>query len=88
MGALQAVLGSRGRQFSFYVLGFLMMVGAKDQEGFPLDCPNGEKDGPQDKERRPRQAVPQPLHGVSSPWTAASFSWMMARQAPASRLPR
>jgi len=28
MGALQAVLGSRGRQFSFYVLGFLMMVGA------------------------------------------------------------
>ena len=28
IGALQAVLGSRGFRFSFYVLGFLMMVGA------------------------------------------------------------
>lgn len=28
IGALQAVLGSRGRRFSFYVFGFLMMVGA------------------------------------------------------------
>lgn len=28
IGALQAVLGSRGRRFSCYVLGFLMMVGA------------------------------------------------------------
>ena len=28
IGALQAVLGSRGRKFSFYVLGFLLAVGA------------------------------------------------------------
>ena len=28
IGALQAVLGSRGRQFSFYVIGFLVAVGA------------------------------------------------------------
>ena len=28
IGSLQAVLGSRGYQFSFYVVGFLMMVGA------------------------------------------------------------
>src|SRR5574344_259717 len=28
IGSLQAVLGSRGRGFSFYVVGFLMMVGA------------------------------------------------------------
>ncbi len=28
IGALQAVLGSRGRQFSFYAIGFLMAFGA------------------------------------------------------------
>lgn len=28
IGALQAVLGSRGKQFSFYVIGFLLAVGA------------------------------------------------------------
>ena len=28
IGALQAVLGSPGKHFSFYVIGFLMMVGA------------------------------------------------------------
>lgn len=28
IGALQAVLGSRGRQFSFYAIGFLVAVGA------------------------------------------------------------